>query len=283
MKALAAVRQQVLAAQHAEWLANAQAILKRPTVKAVHDMRVAGRKLRAALRLFKKDLPPSARAIDAGLLEVGERLGAARDLDVHLAYLNRTRMSGLMAYKKVLHRRLQTARRDAQRALRSSTFQSLNRSLEALWKPHDIKVQGGESNAEKLMIHRFRKVSKRSRRMRKDPTDRQLHRFRRAVRRMRYAAQFFEGIGKPAIHNLAERLGYWQDIMGDRQDRLTGSRLVLDYLDHHKRGIPLAEEKALIRLIQQLDREKENFQETVLLRWTPAERKKIKRLVKRAF
>ena len=48
----------------------------------LHDMRVASRRLRAALSLFADVLPPSAAKLEDDLRWVGHTLGAVRDLDV---------------------------------------------------------------------------------------------------------------------------------------------------------------------------------------------------------
>src|SRR5258708_7246411 len=283
MTSLATVVRGLLATHHAEWMRNAQAVLRKPTENAVHDMRVAGRKLRAALKPFKKFLPASSKPIDRGLFAIGTLLGTARDLDVHLAYIARG-PAGLASYRKDCVEQLRQARREVQEALRATSFYRLNETIEALWKGKLLDAERpANSAAHKLLKKQYRKLRKASKSLKTDSADAKLHRIRRALRRMRYAAQFFEPLGKPALQKIAAKLGKWQDLLGYRQDRLTGGLLVLEYLENQKKPLPLAEEKALLRLVRQMDREKEQFQEQVFLGWSRSQRHKIKRILKSAF
>src|SRR5262245_28208180 len=56
-------------------------------VDAVHDMRVATRRLRAALRLYEQVYPPRGEEVRQQLAELADALGAERDLDLQLAEL----------------------------------------------------------------------------------------------------------------------------------------------------------------------------------------------------
>src|SRR4029450_7505707 len=57
-------------------------------VEELHDMRVASRRLRAALSLFADVLPPSAASFGDDLRWLGRALGAVRDFDVQLEQLD---------------------------------------------------------------------------------------------------------------------------------------------------------------------------------------------------
>jgi CHAD domain-containing protein len=57
-------------------------------IEATHDMRVALRKLRTALRTFDSVLPKrAAKRISSAARRLARRLGVVRDADVHLAVL----------------------------------------------------------------------------------------------------------------------------------------------------------------------------------------------------
>src|SRR6185436_7459859 len=56
-------------------------------VEELHDMRVASRRLRAALALFADSLPVASGELRAELGWVGRTIGGVRDLDVQLAQL----------------------------------------------------------------------------------------------------------------------------------------------------------------------------------------------------
>jgi len=288
---LSEVCRQVLAAQGKDWMRGGQSVLRGPTTRSVHAMRVAGRRLRAALKLFRKSLARPYYQLDRCLSEIGARLGEARDIDVHLAYLSRTLRrwpqkdrAALNLYRVFLQNRLRRARRRVRACVRAPAYRKLSAALDQLWRasPRGTDAPAAEA-AWKLLKERYRKLRKTSKLVKSDVTDAGLHRFRRAIRRLRYGCQFFEPVAAPALKRLAHRLGKWQDLLGDRQDRLAGARLVAEHLSRRKRAVPLAEEKALLRLVQQLDREKQRLQDTILLHWKKSNRREIKRFLKAAF
>jgi len=96
-------------------------------IEHVHQVRVACRRLRTAFRVFGEALPAKAvRRWSKRLRQLGRALGAARDLDVQMEFLDR-RLGGLekgSAGTKMrpglerLRLRLAQARRRAQRSLR---------------------------------------------------------------------------------------------------------------------------------------------------------------------
>ena len=64
------------------------AAIEAPSVRAVHDARVAARRLRTALRTFEDERPAkSRRRAISTVRRLGRGLGGARDADVHLAAL----------------------------------------------------------------------------------------------------------------------------------------------------------------------------------------------------
>jgi len=71
-----------------EALSQAPNALEGTDVEAVHDMRVALRKLRTALRTFEGALPKrNTKRLAGSSRRLARRLGAVRDADVHLAAL----------------------------------------------------------------------------------------------------------------------------------------------------------------------------------------------------
>src|SRR5690349_8803285 len=69
-------------AQHAELVAQEPGVRKGEDVEAVHDMRVATRRLRAALRVFEEAFGPEAATLHEEIGWLGRGLGAVRDRDV---------------------------------------------------------------------------------------------------------------------------------------------------------------------------------------------------------
>jgi CHAD domain-containing protein len=82
----------VIGTRHEEMMSFAQAALEGRDIEGVHDMRVASRRLRAALELFgevfpRKDLRPMLRQVK----QLADALGEVRDRDVLLARLEAER------------------------------------------------------------------------------------------------------------------------------------------------------------------------------------------------
>lgn len=79
-------------------LAPAPAVLRGNDVRAVHDMRVAIRRLRSAMGTFADRFPHKKwRKLREGTKRIGTRLGEVRDADVHLAALRGARASASAA------------------------------------------------------------------------------------------------------------------------------------------------------------------------------------------
>jgi CHAD domain-containing protein len=81
----------ILRALYEATMANAPAVLRGDDTRAVHDMRVAIRRLRAGLATFEGCFSARrARAMRHATRRIGRKLGPVRDADVHLAALRGT-------------------------------------------------------------------------------------------------------------------------------------------------------------------------------------------------
>lgn len=119
-------------------------------VEAVHDMRVACRRMRVALSNFAACCRPEVgRTIRARLGRLADALGALRDLDVMIAALKK-RSSALTAeqrlYVKGLTRRLQARRllrcRQLQDYLRGDDYAGFRRDFLALMQDSSEHLSG---------------------------------------------------------------------------------------------------------------------------------------------
>src|ERR1700722_11008375 len=66
---------------------NANDLLKTSNPEVIHLLRVATRRLRIALKIFKKILPRKAKKIRAKLTKLGKILGKKRDLDIFSEFI----------------------------------------------------------------------------------------------------------------------------------------------------------------------------------------------------
>ncbi|MDD5214841.1 MAG: CHAD domain-containing protein [Methylococcales bacterium] len=87
-QSLAEAGQKVLKHHFHEFLKQESDVRLSKDIEAVHDMRVATRRMRATLRIFKKGFTPSElKFLTKGLQQTAHVLGAVRDLDVFIEKL----------------------------------------------------------------------------------------------------------------------------------------------------------------------------------------------------
>lgn len=206
----------------------------------IHQMRVATRRLRAALRLFVPQLPADfATPIVATLRELMTVLGAARDLDVLLAEIatpvlhalpDEPRLAALVG---VITERSYVCRHAATDFLRSPHYGRIVLDTLAALQALNTEVGAGETTPGLLDF-----AGQRLRRLRKkvltlagqaridDPPS--LHALRIAIKRLRYALEFFAPLASPAaIRNHLSHLASLQDTLGQINDLASAGDLLM--------------------------------------------------------
>lgn len=193
---------------------------------AIHDMRVAIRRLRAAFNSFKKVLPSKAKNIREMLQKVGSVLGKKRDLDIFSVFIFQTigkqfeKLEGKFK-KKIL------------RELKSKEYVQLIKSLEKL------KVQSTKKNIFKESRSQIRKALFRTFEIGSfidsKVDDKTLHKLRIAIKKLRYTCEFFEPLYSKyicSLESLILKAKNIQDILGDHQDAMTGISLLKHFKTH---------------------------------------------------
>ena len=166
----------------------------------VHQMRVAVRRLRCALRLFAcAGTAGLRRDMDGGLRDLGHALGQVRDLDVALGILlpvfGASTAQEAGAAGELLHARLSDARAGLRAHLNSVQHERLMTRL-ALWLGAGAGKRGGRKLirfARHAMTDCFKAVEHRAGQI-EDLDAAQKHRLRIAVKRARYAAEFLHDL-----------------------------------------------------------------------------------------
>lgn len=161
-----------------------------PEEEAVHDARVAVRRLRAALRLL--DL----RELDAPVKELQDALGRVRDLQLQIGWLA-GRDDGLAAGRARLLRHAQGALDQALARWRRKTLPLL---LEAAAGKFRGKLGGKSVRA--TLRSRLARLEERLGPALERPTPPRMHAVRRSVKQIRY---LFE-LGQPAFPSLSKGL-----------------------------------------------------------------------------
>lgn len=220
---------QVAARQAAELTRWQKAARKGKDPEAVHQMRVATRRLRAALRALQGHVA-ARRSLRRRLRWLAGRLGAVRDHDVILALLGSRRLPAAAEAERarldVLVARLDARRRAAQSklaaALKRKRYSRLLDDLEAFVK-RPRGIGGEEPLAARVLAdvgERLGETIVSSPAMTQAmPSPEELHALRIDCKRLRYALEFHAaacGFSYDAERRLAREM---QDVLGDIHDR----------------------------------------------------------------
>jgi CHAD domain-containing protein len=197
----------------------------------LHDMRVASRRMRAALLLFRSALPPGeADGLRLRLREVARALGAVRDLDVFIIQLGElsAKLVGTDAdacgpLLRHLSRSRERARQQMMKLLDDSSFIALKRTLTSrMHTDTDHETPQAEPSiltAGPVLIRQCRRrVLRSGRGLRPDSPAADYHELRIRGKRLRYLLEFLEGVYGPPARNLIDALVAMQDQLGLLQD-----------------------------------------------------------------
>ena len=234
---LAVAARKVVGQQVLKMRANIRGTLEDLDPEYLHDLRVATRRLRSALRLFADVVGPRrCDALRAELNWIGGLSGAVRDLDVFRLNLQGQAqrlaeagaIAGLLAEE--LGRQRGPARDALVAALASRRFASLMRRLEALAaSPPPRGPRGAEgipvaAAAPALIRKAQKRVLRLGRAIGPDSPAADLHRLRILFKRLRYACEFFSEAfldpvsGADPLADYIRAMTRFQDCLGEHQD-----------------------------------------------------------------
>ena len=188
----------------------------------LHDMRVATRRLRAALKLYKEVLPKRAERYERDLRFFAGALGDVRDLDVHLERLAGESLDEVVA---ALEERRSETRQRMLEALDSSRYERFVSEFSGTLRRGRSPSPSGPilEVAPDLVRRRHKKVRKDVEALAKDSPPEDFHDLRKKGKRLRYALEPLQGIyGKPA-EKMVGLLKTVQDDLGDHQDLIVAA------------------------------------------------------------
>jgi CHAD domain-containing protein len=209
-------------------------LVRQDAPDAVHQMRVAARRMRSALQAFGRVLDrDSTRELTEELKWVAGELGGARDAEVMaerfaaiLAEFPDELKLGPVdaALTRTFERRQADAREVAIAALDSERYLALHDRIDALLAAPPVTARArGKAKRElpKSVRRTYRRVESSmadADRQSGGQRDLALHETRKAAKRLRYATEAVEPtVGKPAAR-LRKRLKAVQELLGEHQD-----------------------------------------------------------------
>jgi CHAD domain-containing protein len=203
-----------------------------PAPEEIHQLRVAARRLRVALRLFARMLPSKATArYRSDLKWFATSLGDVRDLDVYtdnfktyVQSLPQRERSGLSGYQLYLRRERAEARQCAAAAVASpraaaliadlQTFVDKGVSAGALRRWRAFSVCDAMRQSVRRSVSRVRSLGN-ALLARARPAE--LHELRIKTKRLRYELEFFAD-AHPPLKLAAKECKAVQDLLGVHQD-----------------------------------------------------------------
>jgi CHAD domain-containing protein len=195
----------------------------------VHRIRVAARRLRAAMSLFRDYIPGEVQRLRAELGWAARVLGAVRDLDVQLERAREWHHENsaldahaLRSLETLLIEQRHSARERALRAMNSARFERMLDDLTALLQAGPqaamLAYKPARNEMPLLILKRYVKVRAGGDAIDADSPAEELHALRIQCKRLRYALEFATVLyGKPA-RDFLPRLVALQDVLGEHQD-----------------------------------------------------------------
>ncbi|MBB4265540.1 CYTH and CHAD domain-containing protein [Roseospira visakhapatnamensis] len=242
----------------AQMAGNEAALLERHDPEAVHQMRIAVRRMRAAMTTFGAVARgPGLDGVKADLRWLMGVLGPARDIDVFLADIldpviaRSPEDPGLARLRALFSARRDARYRDALAAVGDARFTRLILGLGAwieggdwLDDPRRAKARAAPvaAFARATLERRRRKVRKAGRRF-DGLTPEARHDLRILVKKLRYTGEFFAGVfGTKVARPVLKDLARLQDQLGALNDVAVAGALLRETLAEHSPDAGPAEE-----------------------------------------
>jgi CHAD domain-containing protein len=228
---LAAAARKIIGKQTARMKEHTAGTREGSDPEALHDMRVATRRLRFALRLFGPWMPPGrADRLRCELRRTALVLGRIRDLEVFLLELPcMMDRAGLTGEQKAwitgaLRRKRGQGRAVLVRSLRSNRHRRMARALERMPMTAGADVPAMEE-AGRMIREAGEKLRAFSRKA--DLTKQEdLHCFRILFKRLRYTCEYFRDLYGPALDGAIAHFIRFQDCLGKYQDGVVGAAIL---------------------------------------------------------
>ncbi|HEY9079877.1 CYTH and CHAD domain-containing protein [Magnetovibrio sp.] len=225
-------------------IANEDCVLTRCHVEGVHQMRVALRRMRSVITTYKKLLPKgSYESLSQGLKDAGSALGPARDWDVFLdevlaaVEIGFEHDTALAVMRTHAERRLDQAYRDAHNLIASHEYARLlcDGLLwvgNSAWRGDGPAVSATHLHApatdvaKSILDKRHARLLRAGKGLKNLPIE-QRHMLRIAIKKARYAAEFFaELYPAKTTRSYLRGLKTLQESLGHLNDLATAERLM---------------------------------------------------------
>lgn len=224
--------------------------------EALHDMRVASRRLRAAMTIFAPCFPRRRfKPLQQETAAITRALGAVRDTDVMLeelrAYRDGLSTPDTTGVDHVIE--AVSADRERRRALLIETLDAVARSgyrqhaHVTLWAGRSHQKRGDETlamAAHRIGVRRIAELYGFVQYVHDPARVEELHAMRKAAKHLRYSLEIFQSCFGPAIASCIERIRHIQDRIGKIHD----CDVLIDLLRLHLESLACREHERLLEI-----------------------------------
>lgn len=248
-------------------------------IEQLHDMRVATRRMRAAMRIFEPFYDDdTVKPIMRGLRRTGRALGQVRDLDVLLNKLHsytkklppdeRAGLDGLRAAWEVQR---EVARRAMLAHLDSNRFNEFKKTCEVFVKTPDLGALSVKRHEPVRILvghvvpstvwRSYETVRSYEWVLERAPMT-VLHQLRIEIKGLRYLLEFFREVLGPEAELAIATLTNAQDALGDLHDADVALHLLSDYL-RETTGLPLLRARVqpdVVGVVRYLEHQEDQIQ-----------------------
>lgn len=222
----------------------------------LHDLRVATRRARFALKIFKPYFEDGyCKKLRIELAWIAALLGALRDIDVFQENLKKhykrtdTPLYLQTNIKEYLDRNRKDALGELAKALKSSRYTNILHMIESV-KNHSLETAEGSSLpaidiAPQVIIKALKKIRKETNKSADGFTAAELHRLRISFKGLRYVCEFFKYFYKKKLNRIILSLVEFQDCLGLLQDAQISIKTFLEIQNTMSNNRPIEPETIL--------------------------------------
>ncbi len=248
---VAAFVQRVLAAQTDKLRSQRDGVVKDEGVEAVHDARVATRRMRSVLYFFTPWLPKrAAKELRRELRQAARALGAVRDLDVSLAFVHEHAPQVAPEAEVPLRHHLEVERRRARAGLleyyKGSGYKSLDKALSQFARAKGSGQNRLDAVLPGLVDQAATEVHVFGRTLVPGSPIEHLHALRIAVKHLRYLLEFTRYSSFPEGDPLITLLTDVQEELGQVHDAHVSCLLAFDLLRRTELPLTAGDRDALL-------------------------------------
>jgi len=247
-------------------VAACEAEVRAGSTTAVHEMRVAARHLDVLLRMFRGFGPGWAVRSRPRIRALIKALGAVRDCDVQLAFLEsrQPERASLAPVRERLTKQHARARERLLRMLDSPPVRAWTQD----WQQQLRAAPPGSARAQRsrtavvargLIRERARALRKRVAKLAKSQDAESFHEVRIRAKRLRYAVDAFAGLYGEAAESYMRALARLQNVLGDYHDATVREQYFADLVSRGPR-LPSATAFTVGRLVERDAQAFERFQ-----------------------